>query len=326
MYLPDFSFYQPASVQDAIGLLSQKSNAVAMAGGTDLLVEMKKGLRSHENIVSLAKITELKLISEDEHNLFIGACTTHSDVIASPLVGKIAPALVEATAKIGSEQVRNTGTIGGNICTAASCCDTAPVLLSMNASVEITGSENSRTIPLRDFFTFNKKTILKKGELVTRIIVPKPEPGTGACYEKFGLREAGSISVVSVATKVRIMDDIIMDACIVIGAVAPTPRISEQSSEILIGKKVSDFAENSPILEEAGDAAVRDSIPIDDIRGGAQFRRDVLKVLVKRAIRRAVGLVKSPTPGPSPAGEGRISLPPGGGRVRDGGMKSEERT
>ena len=290
MYLPDFSFHQPSSVQDAIGLLGQKPNAVAMAGGTDLLVEMKKGLHKHEDIVSLAKITELKLITEDGKNLFIGACTTHNEVIASPLVGKIAPALVEATSKIGSEQVRNTGTIGGNICTAASCCDTGPVLLSMSASVEIAGSENIRIVSLSDFFTFNKKTILEKGELVTRIIVPKPEPGTGTCYEKFGLREAGSISVVSVAANVRIVDDTCVDACIVIGAVAPTPRISNQATGILIGRKVSEFAENSPLLEEAGNAAVRDSIPIDDIRGGAQFRRDVLKVIAKRAIRRAIGI------------------------------------
>jgi aerobic carbon-monoxide dehydrogenase medium subunit len=288
MYLPDFIFHQPLSVQDAIGLLVQKSNVVAMAGGTDLLVEMKKGLRRHEDIVSLAKITELKLITEDENNLFIGACNTHSEVMASPLVSKIAPALVEAASKIGSNQVRNTGTIGGNICTAASCCDTAPVLLSMSASVEIAGSESIRILPLRDFFTFNKKTILKKGELVTRIIVPKSRPGTGACYEKFGLREAGSISVVSVAAKVRIVDDTCVDACIVIGAVAPTPKISGQATEILKGKKLSDFAENSPLLEEAGDAAVRDSLPIDDIRGGAQFRRDVLKVVTKRAIMRAI--------------------------------------
>jgi carbon-monoxide dehydrogenase medium subunit len=288
MYLPDFSFHQPVSVQDAIGLLIKKSNAVAMAGGTDLLVEMKNGLRRHEDIVSLAKITEMKLITEDENNLFIGACATHSEVMASPLVNKIAPALVEATSKIGSDQVRNTGTIGGNICTAASCCDTAPLLLAMNASVEIAGSENIRIVPLRDFFTFNKKTILKKGELVTRIIVPKSKPGTGACYEKFGLREAGSISVVSVAAMVRIVDDTCVDACIVIGAVAPIPKISGQATEILKGKKLSEFAENSQLLEEAGDAAVRDSMPIDDIRGGAQFRRDVLKVVTKRAIRRAI--------------------------------------
>jgi len=288
MFLPDFCFHQPLSVQDAIGLLGQKSNVVAMAGGTDLLVEMKKGLRKHQDIVSLLEIKELKIITEDETNLFIGACATHSEVIVSPLVGRIAPALVEATSKIGSDQVRNTGTIGGNICTAASCCDTAPVLLSMNTVVEIAGSENLKKVPLRDFFSFNKKTILKKGELVTRIIVPKPEPGTGTCYEKFGLREAGSISVASVAAKVIIQKGICVDACIVIGALAPTPKISDQATKLIKGKRISEFVENSPVLKELGNAAVRDSIPIDDIRGGAQFRRDVLKVLVKRAVQKAV--------------------------------------
>jgi carbon-monoxide dehydrogenase medium subunit len=297
MYLPDFNFHQPVSVKDAISLLGQKSSAVAMAGGTDLLVEMKKGLRVYGDIISLSKIAELKLITEDEHNLYIGAVATHSEVIASPLVGKFAPALVEATSKIGSDQVRNMGTIGGNICTAASCSDTAPVLLSMNAKLEIAGADNIRIVPIKDFFIFNKKTILKKIELITRIIIPKPEPGTGACYEKFGLREAGSISVVSVAARVRITDNIIIDACIVIGAVAPTPKISEQATGILKGKRSSDFGENSPILEEAGNAAVRDSVPIDDIRGGAQFRRDLLKVIAKRAIRRAIEKVNSPTPG-----------------------------
>ncbi len=288
MFLPDFRFHQPVTVQDAVGLLMQKPNAAAIAGGTDLLVEMKKGLRLHDDIVSLAKIPELKCITEDEQNLLIGACSTHSEVMASPLVGNFAPALAEATSKIGSEQIRNTGTIGGNICTAASCCDTAPILLAMNAAVEIACVDNIRIVPLRDFFSFNKKTILEKGDLVTRIIVPKTRPGTGTCYEKFGLREAGSIAVVSVAANIHIHKDAITDACIVIGAVAPTPKISDQAVDSLKGKKVHEFTEDSPSLEEAGDAAVRDSIPIDDIRGGAQFRRDVLKVLTKRAIGRAI--------------------------------------
>ena len=288
MFLPNFSFHQPTTIQEAISLLGKKSDAAAMAGGTDLLVEMKKGIRSIEDIVSLAKIEELKLITDDADNLYIGACSTHSDVITSPLVGNMAPALVEATSKVGSEQVRNTGTIGGNICTAASCCDTAPVLLAMNASIEIADSEKVRIVPLQDFFTFNKKTILKKGELVTKIIVPKPKPGTGACYEKFGLREAGSISVVSVAARITIEDEICTDACIVIGAVAPIPKISLQASEVLQGTTLSELIEDSPLLDEVGNAAVRDSVPIDDIRGGAQFRRDVLKVITKRAILRAI--------------------------------------
>ena len=290
MYLSDFSFHQPATVKDAILLLGHKPNAAAMAGGTDLLVEMKKGIRKHHDIVSLSKITELKLITEDETNLIIGACATHNDVIDSLLVCKFAPALAEATSKIGSDQVRNSGTIGGNICTAASCCDTAPVLLALRSSVEIADSEGVRIVPLHDFFTFNKKTILRTGELVTRIIVPKSQPGTGACYEKFGLREAGSISVVSAAAMVRIVGDTIDDVCIVIGAVAPTPRISTQATDILKGKNVGLFGEKSALLEQAGEAAVRDSIPIDDIRGGAQYRRDVLKVVTQRSILRAVDL------------------------------------
>ena len=293
MYLPDFNFHQPETVKAALALLGQNPNAAAMAGGTDLLVEMKKGLRVHGDIISLAKIPELKMITEDGQNLYIGACMTHSEVIASALVGQVAPGLVEATSKIGSEQVRNSGTIGGNICTAASCCDTAPMLLAMNASAEIAGPDGLRTEQLKDFFTFNKRTILKKGELLTRIIVPKPLPGTGACYEKFGLREAGSISVVSVAAKVRLAGDTVAEACVVIGAVAPVPKISELATGILQGKNIADLAEGSPLLEEAGDAAVRDSIPISDIRGGAQFRRDVLKVMAKRAIGRAIGIVNN---------------------------------
>jgi carbon-monoxide dehydrogenase medium subunit len=288
MYLPEFSFHQPVSVQDAIGLLGQKPNAVAMAGGTDLLVEMKKGLRRHEDIVSLAKIDELKLITEDEMNLYIGACATHNEIISSAIVIKVLPVLAEAASKIGSEQVRNSGTLGGNLCTAASCCDSAPVLLAMNASVEIISTAGIRTFPLSEFFTFNKKTILKKGELMTRIVIPKPAAGTAAVYEKFGLREAGSISVVSVAAKVRIEHGRCVDACVVIGAAAPTPMISEGATGIIIGRKVDELLQNESLLEVAGDAAVKDSIPIDDIRGGAQFRRDVLKVLAKRAIRRAI--------------------------------------
>jgi len=288
MYLPDFNFYQPESIPEAIELLRRSSNVAAMAGGTDLLVDMKKGIRRHNEIVSLVKIPELKQITEGEYALFIGTCASHSEVIASPLVNKFAPALAEATSKIGSDQIRNRGTIGGNICTAASCSDSAPVLLAMNASIEIACRENLRIIPLRDFFTFNKKTILKKDEIVTRIIIPKPRFATGSCYEKFGLREAGSISVVSVAVTLTLQEDTITNACVVIGAVAPTPKICEQAGDVIKGKKINESGMGSSWLDQAGDAAVRDSIPIDDIRGGAQYRRDVLKVLTKRAASRAL--------------------------------------
>jgi carbon-monoxide dehydrogenase medium subunit len=158
----------------------------------------------------------------------------------------------------------------------------------MDASVVIVNSNHERTIPIEDLFVFNKKTILEKGDLLSKIIVPKPEYGTGAYYEKFGLREAVSISVVSVAVKARLKNNLIENAKVVIGAVAPTPKISKACTELLIGKNISELYEKSELLSRAGQAAVNDSIPIDDIRGGAQYRRDVLNVITQRAIIKAI--------------------------------------
>jgi CO/xanthine dehydrogenase FAD-binding subunit len=290
MVLPGFNFHQPQTVSEAISLLAGSNNAALIAGGTDLLVEMKKGLRKHEDIISLSKIDELKIINEDKQNIYIGSCVTHTEVIISEMINHRIPSLAEATSKIGSEQVRNTGTIGGNLCTAAACSDTAPVLMVLNASLEIAGQGSLRIVPLKDFFIFNKKTVLKSGELMIRIIVPKPVAGIKVCYEKFGLREAGAIAVVSVAAMVRIEKEIVVEACIVIGSVAPVPKISDQAGRILKGSKVEDLVKDSSKMAEVADAAEKDSIPIDDIRGGAQFRRDVLKVLTERAILRALEL------------------------------------
>ncbi len=288
MYLPDFNFYKPGSVNEALSIHEKSKNAAFMAGGTDLLVEMKKGLRNHENIISLMGIQSLRTIAEDENSLYIGAGVTHNELVHSPLIKKIVPSLSDAVSKIGSEQVRNSGTIGGNLCTAASCCDTAPILLSLNASLEIADSVKMTVVPLKNFFVFNKRTILKKGELLNRVIIPKPARGTGSYYEKFGLREAGSISVVSVAVMVGLENDKISQACVVIGAVAPTPLISEKANVALRGKKLSELTENSELLGTVGGAAAEDSMPISDLRGSVQYRRDVLKVLTRRAVLRAV--------------------------------------
>lgn len=293
MYLPGFIFHKPKTLKEAISLLENSPDAALMAGGTDLLVEMKKGLRSHQDVVSLSRVDDLKFIDEDDKNLYIGGGVTHNTLISSQVIRRVFPALSEAAMKIGSDQVRNAGTIGGNLCTAASCCDTAPILLSADASLEILDSHSARTVPLRDFFIFNKRTILRKAEIVCRVIVPKPLPGTGFHYEKYGLREAGSISVVSVAAMIRIKDGLCVDACIVIGAVAPTPKISEKATAIIRGRKLEAFEEGSDLLDQAGQAAVEDSIPIDDIRGGAQYRRDILKVLTQRAILKALAGLSS---------------------------------
>lgn len=286
MYIQDFKYFQPDSIAEACKLLEESKNGAPLAGGTDVLVEIKKGLRQQDEVISLKKIKELKVIEEDANNLYIGACSTHNEVKKSSLIKARIPAISEAASVIGSDQVRNTATIGGNICTGASCCDMAPVLLSCNASVEITSSKGKRVVSLKDFFIFHKETSIKKGEILTRIIVPLPEIGTGICFIKYGLRQASSISVASASVMVKLDGDICKDSCVVIGAVAPTPRISVKASKVLIGNKLDNLRETS-LLEEASNIAVKDSLPLDDIRGSAEFRRNLVKTLTKRAIVKA---------------------------------------
>ncbi|HJN06671.1 MAG TPA: xanthine dehydrogenase family protein subunit M [Bacteroidales bacterium] len=292
MYISDFNYFRPKSIKEATTLLENSDDGAPIAGGTDLLVEIKQGLRHHEDIISLTDIEELKIISEVPEGIFLGAGLTHNELISSTIIINKLPAIAQAASKIGCDQVRNKGTIGGNICTAASCCDLGPVLLTLNASVELASSVETRTVPLIDFFVFHRKTTIKKGELVTRIFVPHPEPYTGVYFEKFGLREAAAVSVASVAVMVKLHEGVCDDACIVIGAVAPTPKISNRSIDHIVGKDISLLSEDSQILMQAGNAAAEDAIPIDDIRGGANYRRDLIKVLTRRAIVKAIDLAQ----------------------------------
>ena len=291
MIIEDFIYHKPQTIEEACKLLEQSDNGAPLAGGTDVLVEIKQGLRHHKDIISLSGINILKDILENENNLEIGAGVTHNEVAASLLIKKYFPAISEAASKIGTDQIRNTGTIGGNICTGASCCDMAPILLALNAGVKIASSSEKRNVSLKDFFIFHKETSLGKGELMTKVILAKPEPNTGASFEKFGLRDTASISVASAAAMVKCDNGICIDACVVIGAVAPTPIICNRTNDLLIGKKISDFTEDSETLEQAGNLASEDSTPLDDIRGTAVFRRNIIKVLTRRAIVNATGRI-----------------------------------
>jgi carbon-monoxide dehydrogenase medium subunit len=287
LYLNDFTYHKPQTLKEACRILEQCNNGAPIAGGTDILVELKKGLRQNEEIVSLMEIKELKTINENGNELIIGACATHNEVLKSSLVKKIIPALSEAASKIGTDQIRNTGTIGGNLCTGASCCDMAPILIALNASVEIVSSTSQRRVSLKDFFIFHKETSLKKGELMTKIIVPVPKSNVGTSFEKFGLRETASISVASVSVSITSDGNICTDSCIVIGAVAPTPRISKKGSEILNGEKIKELTKDSELLKSIGETVVKDSLPVDDLRGSANFRRNIVNIFTQRAVVKA---------------------------------------
>jgi len=296
MYIPEFTYHKPVTLREACTLLENKENAAVIAGGTDVLVEIKKGLRHNDNIISLSGIKELKILKESKKHLVIGAAVTHNQIKNSKFIKEKFPALAEAASLIGTDQVRNTATVGGNLCTGASCCDMAPILIASDASAEIISAKGKRVVQIKDFFIFHKETSIKKGELMTKIMVPNIKPGTGACFKKFGLREASSISVASVSAYIKVKDGVCVDSRIVIGAVAPIPKISEKASNILNNSNTNKIVEGSTLLTKVGEAAAADSLPLDDIRGTAVFRRDLVKVLTQRAViiaaRRAMNINK----------------------------------
>lgn len=287
MYFNDFNYLRPKSLEEACEMLQNYKDSVLIAGGTDLLVEMKNGLRQHNYIISLRDINELKEIIDEGDHITIGATTTHNSVVKSELLQKHYSAISEASSNVGTEQVRNIATIGGNICTGASCCDTGPVLLASESSIELTSVNGVREIPIKDFFIFHRKTAIQHGEIVTKIKVPKLKQGTGISINKFGLRNQSSISVASSVSLITVENGICTDAKIVIGAVAPIPLLSMSASKILIGQPIEKLLNDSEIIDNAADAAAADAKPLSDIRGSKEFRKHLVKVLVKRTIKDA---------------------------------------
>ncbi|MFC2131412.1 FAD binding domain-containing protein, partial [Bacteroidota bacterium] len=272
MYIPELKYHKPKTIDEAYRLLGTYNNSALLAGGTDLLVEIKQGVRNFDNIISLNDINDLKIIEVKNDSIIIGSCVTHNEIINSDIIKIHLPALTHAVSTIGTHQIRNTASIGGNLCTCASCADSAPIMMIYNAEMEIGSKVGSRTLKLSDFFMGHHVNALKEGELLLRIIVPKPKPNFGAHYEKFGLRESASISVASVAVSVSIEDDIIKEANIVIGACAPTPMQIPTAMKKLVGIDINELKKGSAQLNKVGDSAASEVKPIDDIRGSADYR------------------------------------------------------
>jgi carbon-monoxide dehydrogenase medium subunit len=289
VYISDFQFHRPDTLAEALQLLEAKKNGVLLAGGTDLLVDLKQGKRSHQDIISLTRITELGEITVQQGRLLIGPCVTHNQLLHSPVIQQHCSAISEAAATIATEQIRNVATVGGNLCTAASCADTAPILIALGAEIEIVASRGERKLPLAEFFVDHRRTALEKGEILRRIVVPTLPPRTGAAFKKFGLREAANISVASVAVMIRISGERCEDARFVMGAVAPTPKISANAARLLRGKSTGEISQGGSLAAEAGQAVADDADPIDDIRGSAAFRREITAILARRALAMALG-------------------------------------
>jgi CO/xanthine dehydrogenase FAD-binding subunit len=282
MTLPRFEYLSPQTVAEACSLLSKYGkSAKVIAGGTDLLVKMKERELAPQYLVGLKGINDLDYIEYDEvGGLRIGALTSNDSVAGSVVIREKFGLLSEAAAKIGTPQIRNMGTIVGNLCNAAPSADTAPPLIALGARVKLVSSKGERTVLLEEFFTGPGETVLQTNELLTEIQVPKPIPGTRGVYIKLFPRGAVDIAAVGVAVLLILSDDgTCSDAKIVLGAVAPTPVRANMAEAVIKGKQGK-----NGVIEEVAETAAEEARPISDVRCSADYRREMVKVLTRRAL------------------------------------------
>ncbi len=280
--MQQFNYYRPESIEEAIELLD-RPGAKVFAGGTDMVPRLKKGLLAVEAMVDLKRIPDLGRIEAVSGAIHIGPLATHADITVSEPLWKKVPILPQSALTMAGPQIRNMGTIGGNICNASPAGDLLPGLICLEAEFELSSGEGKRRVAAADFFTGPGETVLRPGEILSDIIVPVPESGSGAVYLKLGRRNAMEIAQVGVAALVRIEGGKVGKARIVLGAVAPVPMRAISAEEILTG-----IAGDEDSVTRAADAAAESCRPIDDVRTTAEYRREMVKVLTRRAVPQAM--------------------------------------
>ncbi len=283
MHKSDIQLHEANSLAEASSLLREHgSQARLMAGGTDLLVDLKMAKTEVSHLVSIGGLEELKGLESSGGGLRIGALTTIATLLRSSSLSGALLALKDAASQMAAPQIRNMASVGGNVANAVPSADLPPVFSVLGAKVAVSGTGGERELPIDDLFVGPRKTSLQACEILTAIDVPAPAPRTGAAYERFSLRQGNSIAVAAVAAAVTLdTDGVVTDAKICLGAVAPIPKPVPDAAAALVGKTVEAGA------AEASLAAIAAASPISDIRGSAEYRKDVIGVLTKRALERA---------------------------------------
>jgi carbon-monoxide dehydrogenase medium subunit len=280
-----FDYFSPSSVAEAVSLLEEAGEGgYAVAGATDLWVDVRSRKLQPKAVVSLKRIEELCGLEPerpDGGGVTIGALTPHSWVEDSDWAACYLPAVQQACGGIGSRQVRNAGTIGGNICNAAPCADSATALILFDSVLGLEGPDGPRELPLGEFFVGPKQTRILPGEILTQIRVPDPGPRTYSRYIKHTRRRGVELAMMSVGVRLTLADDYqtVHKARISLGVCAPTPTCSARAEDLLVGKPLT--AENVAL---AAEAAAEDSRVRDTWRGRAWYRREMIRVLVPRAV------------------------------------------
>ena len=285
MLLPKFEFHQPVSVDEACEIMAvHGAGAKVLAGGTDLLVNMKKKILAPRHLVCLSRVASMHAIEEKEGQIVIGGRFTVAELTVDALVEAKLGALRSGARALGSPLVRNRATIGGNIGSARPAADLPPALIAYGATAILQSSTGSREVPLNAFFKGPGFTEIDVREILTEIRVPVPRDGQGAAYINLGTRKACDCNIVNVASFISLdaRDGRIEKARIVMGSVGPTPLRAASAEKLLTGQMPDEA-----LFLKAGEAARQDCTPIDDFRGSASYRKAMVGLLTKRTLEAA---------------------------------------
>jgi len=276
------SYLQPGSLEEALELLHQlNGQARLVAGSTDVLVELQRGVKATRTLIDISAIHDLKYIRYEGEYLYLGALATHNDVVASEACVEHALPLAQACWEVGAPQIRTRATLAGNVVTASPANDTITPLMALNAEVVLVSIEGERVVPLHDFYPGVRRTLLKPDELLREIRVPAMTGNRRGLFLKLGLRRAQAISVINIALVLAFDGEQISDARITLGCLAPTIVHASTAEAYLKGKTL-----DTAVCDEAGQLANEDVTPIDDIRGSARYRRATLAALVTQGLQR----------------------------------------
>ena len=286
-----FEYIAANTVSEAVTLLDEKGeNARILAGGTDLIVQVREGKRNLDWMIDIKSIPEVNEIDYNaDSGLTLGAAVPCYQIYAVEDICDVYPGLIDATTIIGGTAIQGRAAIGGNLCNASPAADAIPPLIVLNATCHIAGPNGEREIPVEDFCTAPGQTVLEKGEMLVSIKIPAPQENSSSYYLRFIPRNEMDIAVVGAGASV-VLDaakERFISARIALAAVAPTPLFAEEASTLLAGREISDS-----VIDEAAQAAQSISRPISDMRGTAEQRTHLVGVLTRRALNGAIQRVK----------------------------------
>ena len=284
-----FSLSHPASVADAVALAQQLGESARfIAGGTDLIIQINRRRCAPTHLIDLNCLSELSGIEEGAEGFSIGALTTHKDVERHPAFQKALAALSEAARVVGGHQIRNMGTVGGNIVNASPAADLVPPLLALEAELTLSGPDGARRVRLEDFLLGPGRTARRPGELLSRIAFRALPPQSATAFIKAGRRKAMEISVVCVAARLTLGDHGCRDVRIALGAVGGTALRAHAAEQLLEGNPPS-----AELFREAGRLAMQVCAPISDVRASARYRSLLVEALVPRALERCLARIEA---------------------------------